>query len=857
MSDIGHQITISHGASHDPAPGMNRLRIATELHPSTSAMRTFFHDLRLALRILSGSRGFAAVAVLTLALGLAAATTVFSWIDSLLLHPYPGATRSDELAVLEMSIPSAPNGGTSVSWLDYTDYRDRLQLVSGLAPQRYCSFTIGDTDTAHLAWGELVSATYFDVLGVRPVLGHMLESGAQADSPGAYPVIVISERLWRSDFASDPNIIGKSLRVNRRPLTVIGVAPARFRGTAPAMLLDLWVPASMSVDLGISGASLFQDRGRRDFASMVVRLKPGVSLSRAQAEVAALAASLAKAYPNTNHGVSATLLPPWRAHTGTGDLLLSPLRLLMAVSIVLLLIVCANVANLLLARSVARYREFGVRLALGASRWRIARQLMTETLVLAVVGALAGLMLLPWMWNALLSLVPNIGIPIAREFQANGRIGAFIALACVLSAFVAGVAPALFSARANLNDVLKEGGRSGMAGGASHRARNLLVVAEVALATVALISAGLFARSFQNARQIHTGFDTANVLFGRFFLEGTGFSPEQQSAFAARLRRNLQTAPGIQAVSYSDFTPLSVTAGPYNRVEPEGYVRSPGESMNVNRALVSPGYFETMRIPLLSGRDFRESDDSAAAPVIIVNQSFARRYFHSKTAVGCRVRVLGKFLTVVGVARDSKYFSPAESPQPHFYLPYPQVQQGHLHELDVFIRTSGDPLQAVPQLRRAVAATDSGMFSFHAVPLSEYTQIALFPQRVAASLIASLGMMCLFLAALGLYSVMSCSVNQRAQEIGVRMAMGARPAVVIGMLVRQGMLLTLGGLIPGLAAAFAVTRLVAGMLIHVGAADPATYLLAAAFLCLTALIATWLPARRATRIDPMIALRQQ
>ena len=820
-------------------------------------MRTFLQDLRFALRVLSGSRGFAAVAVLTLALGLAAATTVFSWIDGLLLHPYPGAAHSDELAVLEMSIPGAPNGGTNVSWVDYTDYRDHLKLISGLTLQRYCAMSIGDTDTARLAWGELVSASYFEVLGVQPVLGRMFISGARADVPGAYPVTVISERLWRSYFDSDPKVIGKSIRVNRRPLTIIGVAPARFRGTATAMMLDLWVPASMSADLALAGSALFKDRSYRDFPSMVVRLKPGVSLARAQAELSGLAASLAAAYPKSNREVSPSIAPPWRAHSGNGELLLSPLRILMAVSLVLLLIVCANVANLLLARSVARSREFGVRLALGASRWRVARQLMTETLLLAVLGALAGLLLLPWMWNALLAMVPDIGLPIAREFELNSHIAVFIALCCLISAAAAGVAPAFLSARANLNEVLKEGGRSGMSGGTTHGARSLLVVAEVALATTALVSAGLFARSFQNARQIRTGFDSSHVLFGRFFLEGTAISPEQQGVLAARLRNNLQVVSGIQGVSYSDFTPLSTTAGPYARVEPEGYVPSAGESMNVNRAIVAPDYFAVMRIPLLAGRDFRDSDDSKAAPVIIVNQAFARRYFHSEMVTGRRVRVYDKWMTVVGLARDSKYFSPAESPLPHFYLSFQQFHAGLLHELYLFIRTAGEPEQAIPLLRRVVAATDPGASSFHAVPLSEYTQIGLFPQRVAASLMASLGAMCLFLAALGLYSIMSYAVNQRAQEIGVRMAMGARPADVIGMLLRQGMLLALAGLAAGIAVALAVTRLVSSMLVHVGASDPATFAGAALFLALVALFATWLPARRVTRIDPMIALRQQ
>ncbi len=819
-------------------------------------MRTFILDLRFALRILSGSPGFAAVAVLTLALGIASITTVFSWTDSLLLHPYPGVARSGELAILEISISGAPNGGANASWLDYTDYRDHLKLISGVTLQRSVSLSIGESETARMAWGELVSANYFEVLGVKPILGHMFGSGAQSDLPGAYPVTVISERLWRSYFDSDPKIVGKSLRVNRLPLTIVGVAPARFRGTAQAMLQDLWVPVSVGSDLALMGSTMFTDRSYRDFPSMVARLKPGVTLAQAHAEVSALANSLSVTYPATNRAISARMIHTWLARSGPGELLLSPLRILMAVSLVLLMIVCANVANLLLARSVARYREFGIRLAMGASRWRIARQLMTETLVLAVLGTLVGILLMPWMWNALLMLLPDVGLPIAREFDLNGRIATFTALCCILSALAAGAAPALFSARANLNEVLKEGGRSGMAGGVTHTTRSLLVISEVALAAVALVSAGLFARSFQNARRIHPGFDSSQVLFCRFFLEGTTFSPQQQGEFANRLRRNLLAERGIQAVSYSDFTPLSTTGGPFNRVEPEGYARRPSESMRINRAMVSPGYFETMRIPLLTGRDFTEADDSKTAPVMIVNQAFARRYFRSETVVGRRVKLFDKWMTVVGVARDSKYFSPAESPQPHFYLAFQQYQEG-LHELDVFIRAAGDPEKSIPMLRRVAAATDSGASSFHAVSLAEYTQIALFGQKVAASLMAALGVMCLFLAALGLYSVMACAVNQRAQEIGIRMAMGARPGQVIGMLLRQGMILALAGLAAGVVAALAVTRLASGMLIHVGASDPATFLATALFLSLVALAATWLPARRATRIDPMIALRQQ
>jgi predicted permease len=809
-------------------------------------MRTLLQDFRFAVRLLSGSPAFTAVAVLTLAVGIASTTTVFSWIDSLLLHPFHGAARAGELAVLEMSIPGAPNGGTSVAWLDYTDFRDHLTLASGVTLQRYCALSLGDSRSARPAWGELVSANYFDVLGIQPVQGRLY-------LPDRQPVAVISERLWRNYFRGDPAIVGKAIRINRQMLTVGGIAPAIFRGTAPAMLIDLWLPATFGVELSLMSQATLRDRSERDFASMIVRLKPGVSMSAAQSEVAAIAAARSAEFPLTNRGVSALLLPPWRAHSGTGDLLLAPLRILMAVSLVLLLIVCANVANLLLARSVARQREFGVRLAMGASRWRVARQLMTETLLLAVLGVLAGIVILPWMWGSLLALVPNVGLPIAREFDFSPRIAAFTALCGVLSALAAGAAPALFSARANLNEVLKEGGRGGH-GGVTHRTRSLLVVSEVALAAVAIAGAGLFARSFQNARKIHPGFDTTRVLFGRFFMDGSGLTADQQAQFALRLRRALETEPGIESVSYSDFTPLSTTAGPYAKVQPEGYTRSPGESTNVNRARVAPGYFAALRIPLLAGRDFADSDRLATAPVMIVNQTFAARYFPKADPLGRRVKLYGKWITIVGVARDSKYFTPAESPKPHFYVPFSQGETV-LRELDVFIRTAGDPPDAIPLLRHA--AISAGLASYHAVPLSEYIQVALFGQRVAASLMASLGVMCLFLAVLGLYSVMTCAVNQRAQEIGVRMALGARPSNVIRMVVGQGMAMVMVGIAAGSVIALAAARLAAAMLIHVSASDPLTFIATALFLAAAALLATYIPARRATRIDPMIALRQQ
>lgn len=834
---------------------MNRLRFASELQYSFP-MRTFLQDIRFAFRLLSGSPGFTLLAALTLALGIAATATVFTWIDSLLIHPFPGASRSNQLAVLEMQIPAAPNGGTSVSWLDYTDFRDHLKLVSGLAVQREAAFALGDTTSARLAWGELVSADYFEVLGVHPLMGRVFVRSPNADTPGAYPVVVISERLWRGYFRADPRIVGRTVRVNRRPLTVLGVVPSAFHGTVPAMLLDLWVPAPMGVELGLLDKDILRDRDDRDFNSIIARQRPGVSLERAQAEVRALAANLTAAFPKTNRGVSATIKAPWHARSGVGELLLSPLRILMAVAVLLLLIVCANVGNLLLARSVARHREFGIRIALGASRWRVARQLMTETAILAGLAGIAGILLLSWMAGALLSLVPNVGLPVATDFVLNFRILAFTILVCFGAALASGLAPALVSFSPDLNEVLKEGGQRTSPTASARHMRGVLVIAEVALATVALIGAGLFVRSFRQAQAIEPGFDARHVLFGRFFIESTGYSGGQIQQLMLRLRQTLEAEPGIEAVSYSDFTPLSTTAGPYDSVRVDGYVPALGESPNVNGSLVAPGYFETLKIPILEGRDFTAADGAGAPPVIIVNQSFTRRYFHGRDPVGRKVRTFGKLFTVVGMARDSKYFNPAEPQRPFFYLPLAQVYGGS-RELYLFIKTRGEPSLAIPMLRRDVAKVDSNASAFHAVPLAEYTQVALFGQNVAATLMSALGLMCLLLAAVGIYSVMSYAVSQRTQEIGIRLAMGARPADVITMVVRQGMHLALAGLVLGTGVALAATRAVASMLIGVNATDPATFGGASLFLLLVALAATWLPAHRATRIDPMAALRRE
>jgi predicted permease len=817
-------------------------------------MRTLIQDLRFGLRLLSRSPGFTAVAIFTLAIGIAANTTVFSWIDKILLRPFPGAAGSARLAVLESVTPSAPNGANQISYIDYLDYRHNLHSLSGLTLHREDVFTLGDSVTnSQAVWGEMVAGNYFSVLGLRPELGRLFTPEEDGPALGAYPVAVISDRLWRSRFHSNPSAIGQTFRVNRRWLTIAGVTPPGFGGTMPGLAFDIWVPVTMGPELSLLTGRNFTQRGDRKFYSLA-RLAPGFSIGQARAEALTFSRHLQTAYPGTNRAVTATVLPVWQFHSGAPELLLKPLRILMAICVLVLLIVCANVANLLLARSIARRKELSIRLAIGASGGRLGRQLFTETLLLALGGALAGLLLSTWTANLLAALVPHINAPVALGFRLSGRVLVFTMLTCVLATLFAGAAPALYWLRSDVNTSLKEAGRGGSQAAHSHRTRNLLVVAEVALATVALAGAGLFLRSFINATRIDPGFNRNNVVLTRFYLGGSGFTNSSLHQFCADLRDRLRALPGVTAVTYSHYAPLGSSAGPYDTVDIEGYAPAPGESMNVNDYLIAPDFFATLQIPLLEGRDFRSTDDASAPPVLIVNQSFVHRYFHGKNPIGRKVRCFGRWATVIGVAKNSKYFDVTEAPRPHFFFPYRQQARVD-DQLYFYVRTAGPESAIESEMSRQILSTDPNMRAFDVMPLLAWTEVTLLPQKVAANLLAALGLVSLILAAVGLYSVMAYSVTQRTQEFGVRMALGAEPGNILAEVLRRGAALTASGLAAGLITTLAAGRLFSPMLVYVTPYDPLSLTATAAFLAAVALLASYLPARRATQVDPILALR--
>jgi len=815
-------------------------------------MFSLYEDLRYITRILRRSAGFTAVAVLTLALGIAANTTVFSWIDSLLVKPFPGVVRGEQLAAIETVSPSGEFSNTS--YRDYRDYRDQLRSVSGLAASLFNAFNVGPVDRPRRVFGEYVSGNYFAILGVKPMLGRTFLASEYGDKPGAFPLAVISYGLWRSLFGSDPGVVGRTIRVNSYMLTVAGIAPEEFHGTMPGMLMEIWIPMSMAPLLNGQGNWLLDDRVQRQMW-VTARLKPGVTFEAANSEVETCSRHLAEQSPQTSRGFRARLMPIWKAHFGVQTVLLGPLRILMAICFVLFLIVGANIANLQLARATARRKELSLRMALGASRWRLVRQFLTESLLLATMGAVAGIPIASLLGRALLWLLPPLGFPIEFDFKLNEDVVGFIVLLCCAGSLVTGLTPALYTLKSGLMDALKEGGRSGTSGSAQNRIRGLLVVSEVAMALVALVGTALFARSFQNARAISPGLDAQNVLFVKYHLDTFCRDYDQRRQFCQRLRDRLATLPGIASVSFGTNVPLEIGSGQRSDIQVEGYAPGPNEQMSVSSATIAPGFFETLRIPVLEGRDFTERDDRTSAPVVMVNQTFADRYFGYGSAVGRRVRVDGAWSTVTGLAKDSKYHTLTEPSTPYLYLPYRQRSGGEFW-VAFFIRTVGPSRGSIAAVRKEAATVNADASIAEIVEFAGIIAGSLYAQHVAAALLGVLGAISLLLAAIGLYSVLAYAVTQREHEFGIRLALGAERADIVKLVLRLGMSLTAMGIVAGALLSVAVMKMAAGLLVGVSPGDPLAISAAAVFLAAIALLASYLPARRATNVDPMVTLRE-
>lgn len=815
-----------------------------------------FSELKTSARSLAKVPGFTAVAVLTFALGIGTMTTAFSWIERVLLMPLPGVADAHRIVALETRGPSGDL--IDSSFADFRDYQAQAGSFSHVILHKERPLKLGAGPGAERVWAEMVSGNFFEALGVRPRLGRFFLAADRADDAAAAPVAVISESLWRRRFGADAAIVGRIVKLNESDFTVIGVAPDGFLGVLNGLAFELWVPVGAHARL-LGPSRLLEIRTWRPF-HLLGRLAPGATLESARAELETISARLAAAHVDSNHGVSLVAVPLTASPNGAHHELARPLWVLLGVAGLLLLIVCANLSNLLLVRASARQREMCVRQALGAGWLRLVRQLLAESLLLSVAGALVGVLFTWWMADLLRQFIPDATLPISLTAQLSGRVLLLAVALSTLTALLAGLAPALWAARANLIDVLRATGRAAATTPRAELFRRLLVIAQVALALVTLACAALTAKSFRAAQHAHPGFDASGVLLAAVHLDTSGYTRAQAIGFMDRLQARLGQLPGIESAALAEDVPLGLSRGSWEEIAVPGYARTAQEDMRIYRNYVSPGYLSLMRIPLRGGREFTAADRAGAPFVAVVSEAFARRYFGTPDAVGRTFSIWGgqRKLTVVGVAGDIKVHGLGEAATPYYYVPLPQFFASDTgFAIHLRVAGHGDPLLQLPALRKAVRELDPNVPIFEAVTLADYTSAARFVQKAAASLLGVLSAIALGLASLGLYGVLTFTVAQRTAEIGVRLALGAQPADIARLVLTRGIALLACGLGVGLLAAAAAARGLAATFYGVSAFEP--LLLAAVIVPVTCttLLACWLPARRAARVNPIEALRAE
>jgi predicted permease len=813
-------------------------------------MNALVQDVRYGIRMLAKNPGFTAIVVLTLALGIGANSTIFSWINSTLLNPIPGVAHTSDLVTV-MRGERSEHPTPPFSYLDYADLRDHSQSLSGLLAYHDDFLSLTGADKPQRIYGALTSVNYFDVLGVRPILGRgFLPSEEQ--NRGGSPVVVISDGMWRTRFGSDPSIIGRTVQINLHQYTIVGVAPPEFQGCKTGLRSDVWIPLVM--DRLVWGSNRLEDRGSF-WLNVLGKLKPGVDRRQTEGELNLLMQQIIEHSRNVERGPSQiTLDPLWRSPFGANVYMYKTLPMLLALAAVLLLLACANVANLLLVRSVARRREIALRLSMGASRWRLLRQLLVESVLLALVGGGLAMLLTTWTAGTFAAFFPpTANLPLTLNGHTDRTVLLVTMVIAILSAMIFGILPGLRTSSLAPITVLKE--EAGSMSGGIHKSRlsRALVVAQISLSLLLLICAGLFARSLRNAQRLDPGFDPNHVLLASYELGPAGYSEAQGIAFHRQLLSKLEALPGVESVTLADFSPLSFTIHT-DYVHPDGYVPQPHESMEINRAVVGPNYFRTMRTPLLAGREFTEQDGEKAQPVAVVNREFADRYWPGQDAVGKRISVYGQWFTVVGVARNGKYRRLVYAPEPVIFLP---LFQDYYDLVIIHARVSGDPQAYAAAVERTVHGLNADLPVFGVTTLESSMRLGSIFERLAGTFAGAFGLLALILAAVGIYGVIAYTTRQRTHEIAIRIALGARRADVFWLVLGQGLLLTLTGLAAGIAVSLALTRYLKSVLFGVTASDVLTYAAVALLLCLVSLVACYIPARRATKVDPMVALRHE
>ena len=797
--------------------------------------------------------GFVAVAVITLALGIGANTAIFSLVNAVLLRSLP---VDQPHQIVSVAIRGKGDAMSAFSFPNYRDFRDRNDALSGLLVYRFVPLSLSRSGVNERVWGFEVSGNYFDVLGVNAIKGRTFH-GEEDKTPLANPVAVVSYESWQARFGGDPNLVGKDVLLNNHQFKVIGIAPPGFKGTEMVYTPEIWLPSSM-IEWVEPGSNWLEDRDTRNFFANG-RLKPGVTVRQAEASLNLLAQQLAKEYPDTNEGQSIKVVPPGFILPDLRGAVVNFTWVLMAAVALVLVVTCTNLAGLMLARATDRRREIAIRLAMGANRVRLIRQLLTESVLLSIVGGVAGVLLAYWIVDVLLAFKPPIDFPLSMDIDIDWRVLLFSLFVSVLAGMIFGLAPALQATKAGLSQALRE--TSAQGGAARTRLRSVLVVAQIAISLVVLIAAGLVVRTLQQLQTMNPGFDPSNALTMSFDLGLQGYDEPRGQQFYRQLTERVQALPGVKSATVSSYIPLSLN---YNSrsIFIEGQPAERGENVpTAMNASAGPRYFETMGTPIVQGREFTVQDQPKSEQVAIVNETFVHRLMpnvsSSAEAVGRRFAfgsAAGPYRRIVGVAKDGKYFNITEDPRAFVWTP---MSQDYQSAGILTVRTDGNPESLLGAVRKEVQALDQNLPLFDVKTLTEHMRFALFPPKVAATVLGVFGLVALLLSAIGIYGITSYTVAQRTHEIGIRLALGAQLSDVLKLVLTHGLKLTLIGAAIGLLGAYLATRAITSVLYGVSATDPFTFVFVSLLLIGVALLACYVPSRRATKVDPLIALRNE
>ena len=822
----------------------------------TNFLESVVHDLRFGVRMLGKNPGVTLVVVLTLALGVGANTAIFGLVNGVLLQRLP-VREPEEIAALVIQTNGSPLGAFGFSYPAFAEFRQQTRefcevFGQALAPVNFTADGHGETLSV-----SAVSSNYFSALGLKPGLGQLILPG-EGEKLGDPATLVLGYSYWQNRFGGDPGVIGKQVRVGGKPATIVGVAPREFRGQFSIFELDAYLSLStLFPDASPNG--FWNNRDHRVMLSLG-RLKPGVSLAQAQSRFDVISERLAAQYPTTDKGFRVRVMDERLSrpipYANNAFLLFSGLFLILGALV--LMLACTNIANILMARASVRHNEMAIRAALGGTRSRLIRQMLTETMLTALLGGASGVLLGLWL-SRLVGAFHHTGFPVRLNFEFDWRVFGYALAAVIFTAIFAGLSPALRVTRANDNTAFHQGWRANASGPARHKVRGDLMAAQVACSLMLLVVAGLFVRSLQSVQHMDLGFEPNHLLNVRLDPALNNYSATQTDAFYTALESKVRGLPGVQSASLAASVPLSYIRGKRS-IYMEGRPVPPGvQPPSVLYNSVDPAYFETLSIPLLLGRPFRDADTDSSPQVAIINETMAKRFWPKENPIGKRFRISangGPSIEVVGLARDGKYRTLAEDPEPYLYLP---LAQDFTSERVLQVRSLLSPDSVVPEVRREILALDSKAPIEDIQTMKESLEgtLGYFLFRFGASLAAAMGLIGLLLAIVGVYGVVAYAATQRTRELGIRMALGASPRQILGLLLQQGARVVSAGLLLGLVGAWALTRAMSHMLVGVSPSDPLTYFAVSALLTCVTLLACWIPARRAMRVDPMVALRYE